>query len=419
MRLITKIVLIFLGLSLIVFFIGGIVTVQIISNEVKKEERWFLQERLSSTEKYIERRQPTKDIIRDKVMILPQEDSIEIDNIIFSDTIVHHSTLERPEQHNKLEVGKKIEGRYYKIILYDIIIEQDDIVDGIVESLVKTYILLLVVVLIGSWLLSRRLLKPFEDTLAAIKKFDIKENEPFILSNTATKEFKRLNAFIDQMSQKVMADYQSLKEFTENASHEIQTPISIAKGKLEILQDGNLDEEQKKLVSDASKSLNNLSKLGNTLTLLAKIDNQEFEQKESVDVSNTLEDFIEEYEELIYLKGINLSKKIDEDIQWNIHPVLLEILITNLLNNAIKHNLTENGFIKIYLENNQLIIENSGKPLSYKPELLFARFKKGNQSSSSLGLGLAIIQKICKVSGLKINYINKEQLHQITIESPQ
>ncbi|WP_375577630.1 HAMP domain-containing sensor histidine kinase [Marivirga tractuosa] len=417
MRLITKIVLIFLGLSLIVFIIGGLVTVQIISNEVKKEEQWFLQERLRSTIHYIERRQPTRDIIRDKVIILPQEDSIEIDNIVFSDTIVHHNTLERPEQHNKLDVGKKIEGRFYKITLYDIIIEQDDIADGVIESLVKTYILLLVVVLLGSWLLSRRLLKPFEDTLSAIKKFDIKENEAFELPKTGTKEFKRLNAFIDQMSQKVMADYQSLKEFTENASHEIQTPISIAKGKLELLQDGDLDEEQKKLVSEASKSLTNLSKLGNTLTLLAKIDNQEFEHKQSVDVSNTLEDFIDEYEELIYLKGISLSKKIETDVEWNIHPVLLEILITNLLNNAIKHNLTEGGFIKIYLESNQLIIENSGKPLNHDTKLLFARFKKGNQSSSSLGLGLAIIQKICLVSGLKINYINKEQLHQITIES--
>lgn len=417
MRLITKIVLLFLGLSLIVFVIGGVVTVQIISNEVKKEERWFLQERLSSTEKYIEMRQPTKDIIRDKVIILPQEDSIEVDNIVFSDTIVYHSTLERPEQHNKLDVGKKIKGRFYKITLYDIIIEQDDIVDGVIESLVKIYILLLVVVLIGSWLLSRRLLKPFEDTLSAIRRFDIKENEPFYLPKTDTKEFKRLNAFIDQMSQKVMADYQSLKEFTENASHEIQTPISIAKGKLELLQDGNLDEEQKRLVSEASKSLTNLSKLGNTLTLLAKIDNQEFEQKESVDVSNTLEDLLDEYEELIYLKGISLSKKIESEIEWNIHPVLLEILITNLLNNAIKHNLSKGGFIKVYLENHQLIIENSGKPLSHNPELLFARFKKGNQSSSSLGLGLAIIQKICNVSGLKIDYINKEQLHQIIIGS--
>jgi signal transduction histidine kinase len=261
MKLITKIVLIFLGLSLIVFIIGGIVTVQIISNEVKKEERWFLQERLLSTEKYIERRQPTKDIIRDKVIILPQKDSIETDNIIFSDTIVYHSTLERPELHNKLQVGKQIEGRFYKITLYDIIIEQDDIVDGVIESLVKTYILLLIVVLLGSWLLSRRLLHPFEKTLLAIKNFDIKENEHFNLPNTGTQEFKRLNAFIDQMSQKVMADYQSLKEFTENASHEIQTPISIAKGKLELLQDGNLDEDQKRLVSEASKSLTNFNTL--------------------------------------------------------------------------------------------------------------------------------------------------------------
>jgi signal transduction histidine kinase len=126
---------------------------------------------------------------------------------------------------------------------------------------------------------------------------------------------------------------------------------------------------------------------------------------------------IDEYEELIYLKGINLTKRIEGDVKWKIHPVLLEILITNLLNNAIKHNLADGGFIKIYLENNALIIENSGKKLSHPPELLFARFKKGNQSSASLGLGLAIIQKICLVSGLNINYINKEQLHQITIES--
>ena len=417
MRLITKIVLLFLGLSLIVFIIGGVVTVQIISNEVKKEERWFLQERLRSTEKYIENRQPTTDIIRDKVIILPQEDTIEVNNIIFSDTIVYHSTLERPENHNKLQVGKKIQGKFYKIILYDIIIEQDDIVDGVIESLVKTYLLLFVVVLLGSWFLSRRLLKPFEDTLTAIRGFDIKENQSFKLPHTGTKEFKKLNDFIDQMSQKVMADYQSLKEFTENASHEIQTPISIAKGKLEILQDGNLDDEQKKLVEDASKSLTNLSKLGNTLTLLAKIDNQEFEQKEIVDVSSILENLVDEYEELIYLKEITLSKKIASDVEWSIHPVLLEILVTNLLNNAIKHNISGGGFIKIYLESRQLIIENSGKPLKDNPKLLFARFKKGNQSSSSLGLGLAIIQKICKVSGLEISYINKEQLHQITIES--
>jgi signal transduction histidine kinase len=392
------------------------VTVQIISNEVKKEERWFLQERLQSTERYIERRQPTTDIIRDKVMILPQKDSIEIDNIAFSDTIVFHSTLERPELHNKLEVGKKIAGRFYKITLYDIIIEQDDIVDGVIESLLKTYLLLFVVVLIGSWLLSRKLLKPFEDTLSAIKRFDIKENEPFDLPATDTKEFSRLNAFIGQMSQKVMADYQSLKEFTENASHEIQTPISIAKGKLELLEDGDLDEEQKKLVAEASKSLTNLSKIGNTLTLLAKIDNQEFEKKESVEISFILEDFIAEYEELIHLKGINFSKQIKPNIEWEIHPVLLEIMITNLLNNAVKHNLKEGGFIKVFLEEKRLIIENSGKILEHDPNLLFARFKKGNQSSASLGLGLAIIQKICSVSGLKISYVNKEQVHQITIE---
>lgn len=416
MRLITKFVFIFLGLSLLVFIIGGIVTIQIISNEVKKEEQWFLEERLRSTENYIERRNPEKDIIRDKVIILPQVRPIPIDEIIFSDTVVYHSTLERPELHNKLEVGKKINDRYYKITLYDIIIEQDDIVDGVIESLIKTYLLLLVVVVIGGWLLSRRLIQPFEYTLLAIKNFDIKENERIVLPNTGTREFKRLNEFISQMSDKVIADYQSLKEFTENASHEIQTPISIAKGKLELLQDSALDSKQKELVDDAAKSLTNLSKIGKTLTLLAKIDNQEFDQKEPVCISEILENMLEEYDELVYLKGIKLKAKIKDEIEWKVNPILFEIMVSNLLNNAIKHNLQKDGFIKIFLEDEKLIIENSGKPLAVDTDSLFARFKKGNQSGSSLGLGLAIIHKICEVSGLKVKYYQKEQLHQISID---
>lgn len=415
MRLITKITLIFLGVSFIVFLIGGLVTYQIIGNEIKKEEQWFLMERLASTERYISKRQPKEAIIRDKVIILPQIDSSEVDNIIFSDTIVHHSTLERPELHNKLDVTKKIKGNFYKITLYDIIIEQDDIIDGIIESLVKTYLLLLVLIVLMGWILSRKLLTPFENTLESIQNFDIKDNELIKTSKTGTSEFKKLNLFVEDMSAKIRSDYQSLKEFSENASHEIQTPLSVAQGKLELLQDTALDENQHLLIKDAQKSLTNLSKLGNMLTLLAKIDNREFDNKEAINGSVVLHEILEDYEELIHLKGIHLDLNIEDDVSLKINSTLFEILVNNLLKNSIKHNVSTKGYISIILNNKFLQFKNSGLPLKTNPENLFGRFKKENHKTSSLGLGLSIIKKICEVSQMRIDYQCKESEHIITV----
>lgn len=415
MRLITKITLIFLGVSFIVFLIGGLVTYQIIGNEIKKEEQWFLMERLQFTEKYISRKQPTEPIIRDKVIILPKVDSTGVDNIVFSDTIVHHSTLERPELHNKLDVTKKINGKFYEITLYDIIIEQDDIIDGIVESLLKTYLLLLVLIVLMGWILSRKLLTPFEKTLESIQNFDIKENEPIKTSTTGTSEFKKLNLFVEDMSSKIRSDYQSLKEFSENASHEIQTPLSVAQGKLELLQDTLLDENQHLLVKDAQKSLTNLSKLGNMLTLLAKIDNREFDSKEAIDGSNVLHEILEDYKELIHLKGIKLDLAIQDDVNIKINSTLFEILVNNLLKNSIKHNVNSKGYISIILKKEFLQFKNSGLPLKTNPETLFGRFKKENHKTNSLGLGLSIIKKICEVNQMHIDYQCKESEHIITV----
>ncbi len=415
MRLITKITLIFLGVSFIVFLVGGLVTFQIIGNEIRKEEQWFLMERLKSTERYIAKKQPREPIIRDKVIILPQSDSSEIDNIIFSDTIVHHSTLERPELHNKLDVTKRINDNFYKITLYDIIIEQDDIIDGIVESLFKTYLLLLLLIVLMGWILSRKLLNPFEKTLESIQNFDIKENELIKTSKTGTTEFKKLNLFVEDMSAKIRSDYQSLKEFSENASHEIQTPLSVAQGKLELLQDTLMDENQHLLVKDAQKSLTNLSKLGNMLTLLAKIDNREFDSKEAIDGSIILHEILDDYQELIHLKGIKLDLEIQDDIHIKMNSTLFEILVNNLLKNSIKHNTTSKGYIHIILNNKFLQFKNSGLPLKTNPENLFGRFKKENHKTNSLGLGLSIIKKICEVNQMHIEYVCKESEHIITV----
>jgi len=90
------------------------------------------------------------------------------------------------------------------------------------------------------------------------------------------------------------------------------------------------------------------------------------------------------------------------------------MLITNLFNNAIKHNI-EGGTLKVVLESNELIFENTGEPLKDEPELYFDRFKKGSAAADSSGLGLSLIKKICDIYGMSIKYSNTKELHTITI----
>src|SRR5690606_32582196 len=112
-------------------------------------------------------------------------------------------------------------------------------------------------------------------------------------------EFRQLNSFVEQMVGKARRDYRSVKEFSENASHEMQTPLAIARGKLELLlETNNLDTEQTRLIQSAQQSLGKLSKLGEALTLLTKIDNKEFASRAEVDFSRIVNNCLVNFEDL-------------------------------------------------------------------------------------------------------------------------
>lgn len=414
MRLILKITIIYLLISFVVFLLGGIITFKVINREVDLEEQRFLKERLASVSNMIERRNLDKPFIRDKISVEPLVEGKETE-IVFSDTLVMHSTLQRIEPHMKLDVVKKINDQFYKISLYDIIVEEDDIAEGVQESLIKMYILLTVVVLILSGLTSLWLLKPFNKTLGLIKDFSLQQqgNEEFPKSNTT--EFDKLNRFLNDMTIKMRRDYAVMKEFTENAAHEMQTPISIANGKLEMLLNSeNITNEQSAMIASAQSSLRRLSKLNEALSLLTKIDNQEFEKRDEVNISSALERQIYDFEELIKLKSIKLKKQIEGNVKVNIDNVLCGIMITNLLQNAIRHNIAS-GEMSVVLTKDSLKITNTGEPLSVNPQELFDRFKKGNQSKQSLGLGLAIVKKICDVNNFTIDYSYEKNKHRIEV----
>lgn len=416
MNLIIRITILFVFVSLAVFVIGGVISYRVMMREVEYEQRRFLVERLERMERVVEEREPQDTIQWTKLMAVPLKEYRE-EGRFFSDTLVMHSQLNRMESHLKLEAIKNVNGRSYRISLYDIIIEPDDIQDGLRESLVTMYLILLAAVLIIGFAASYFILRPFNLTLAQIQRFSLRDpNAQVDFPKSRVREFKRLNQFLTEMTRKVKSDYKSLKEFSENASHEFQTPIAVMQSKLEVLLgQENLSEDQLEQLSYMQNALRRLSNLSNSLALLTKIENKEFDTVAEIDVSEVLNNMVEEFRELIELKSIKATADIRPDVYLSADKVLIELLLTNLINNAIRHN-WEGGSISIELIPNRLIISNSGPQLSSTPDELFYRFKKSNQSAESMGLGLAIVKKICEFYSYEISYNYIEDLHTIQID---
>ena len=420
MNLLTKTTLLYLLLTLLVFGVGGIITYKIVQDRVKWETRRHLIEELAIIKASIERGADIPSLNNKKHSIqLIEGPGVEETRPKFTDTLVMHPYLKRIESNPKLTINKEIAGQMYRISLFDIIVEPSDIYKSVFRSLSRTFGLLVIVVTLFAFIFSKWMFQPFHETLAEIRSYRLKDARPLALSNSHTREFKQLNHFLSRMTKKVQQDYLSLKEFTENASHEIQTPLAIAKGKLELLMESqDLSPEQGKLVNSAYTSLTKLSKLNHSLALITKIENREFSNQQLVNFTELWEDKVYDFNELMELKGLELEEHIARDIYLYIDPMLADILISNLLQNAIKHNV-EGGKISLFLGKGTCTIRNHGASLSTPPDQLFERFRKNNPSSNSLGLGLSIVKKICQTSKIDITYTYQEPWHQLTMEFPQ
>ncbi|MEO6838472.1 MAG: HAMP domain-containing sensor histidine kinase [Ginsengibacter sp.] len=293
--------------------------------------------------------------------------------------------------------------------------ETEDIVRLIlVITLFIIAILLLILFITNRFLLSK-LWKPFNNTLEQLKQFNLSSKNKILVQPTDINEFKELNATVMSMTQKVNNDYESLKRFTENASHEIQTPLAIIKNKMELLaQSENLGESQITIIQSINDAASRLSRMNQSLLLLTKIENRQFENTERIDFSHILNRHIDNLEELPATKNILLIKNIADDFFIEMNEPLAEILISNLLINALKHNY-QNGNIEISLAANALTVSNTGPVPKIKTSELFERFKKESTSNESLGLGLSIVKTICDSYGFEVSYNFTEGMHVMKI----
>jgi signal transduction histidine kinase len=336
----------------------------------------------------------------------------------FKDTLLYNRYNNEYVPFREYSFISKVGGDPYKVTIRKSLIESRTLLKSITGIMMAVLSLGLLVLFLFQRRIARRIWAPFYQTLSRAKSFDLNEGKGLTLTPEEIFEFNELNSVLNKVTDKIARDYTSLKEFTENASHEIQTPLALINSRVEeLIQQKNFSDEQMRWIQDIYQSALRLSKLHQALLLLSKIEHGQFFEGETINLTAAMADKLEEFEEIFTHKAIKVQFTKTGAFQVKMHPVLADVLITNLLSNAVKHNHTQ-GVINIVGTGHTLQVGNTGSALTTSPERLFERFKKQNQSSSSLGLGLAIVKKICESYHLAIQYSFDKGMHTLTISSP-
>ncbi|GAA4503492.1 hypothetical protein GCM10023172_28440 [Hymenobacter ginsengisoli] len=290
------------------------------------------------------------------------------------------------------------------------LVESQDLLRVVLSVMLGALALLLLgVVGLNRWL-ARRLWAPFQHTLRRLRAYDLHRHQPLGLPAPAISEFAELNQALNQLSERLVADYESLRQFTENAAHETQTPLAIMQAKLEqALQAPALleDEATLRLLSDARRAAQRLSRLHQALTLLSKLENQQFAPTQAVLVhlDQVLHDRLAMLEPLLDARDLRLTLHVAPGLPpRHLHLGLADSLLQNLLQNAIKHN-QPGGEIVVSLTPTALEISNPGPAIEGDPSRFFERFRKHSAASDSPGLGLSIVQHICAYYGFRVRYL--------------
>ncbi len=309
-----------------------------------------------------------------------------------------------------------IDNQPYALVSRIPMIEKEDLI----RTLTYQYGLLLLIMLtslsIVFYLISKRLWHPFHATLSEIQRFKLEKGKLPQFESCKTSEFILLNQILTELFASNLSSYKKQKEFIENASHELQTPLAVFKTQLDmLLQEPNLSQKQIKIIQSLYSVSSRMTRLNKNLLLLARIDNKQFDHMESINFAEILQ------AQLIYLSELNANNNITIHVDIKnptpvyANKILVESLITNLCVNAIRHNI-EDGIIYIQLTNNCFSVSNTGANQPLDQKKAFSRFNRASEERKGNGLGLSIAQEICLMHNWQIQYRYNYNLHIFSVK---
>lgn len=334
---------------------------------------------------------------------------------VFEDTTIYLEAEKESEIYRQFTVYKKIRDINYKITVRTSLIEKEDLFSAILIILALILTLLLLILFIINRYTAREVFKPFYNNLKKLEIFSLHKNTTPILDDSNIDEFNELKKSLMDLSEKALKEYRSLKEFSEDLSHELQTPVAVIKAKTEmLLQKEFADIETNENLQAIISNTDRLDKLNRSLILLARLEAAELFPSRKILLSEKLTKAAENYSDIANSKEIVLHVNAKSNYEAEFNENLIDILLSNLISNSIKHNIT-GGEIFIELRDSLLTIKNYGKEPKQNPENYFKRFSYDEKSQNSLGLGLAIAKKICDLYKIQIEYTFEKPFHIVKV----
>lgn len=301
---------------------------------------------------------------------------------------------------------------HQRLVIRTSTVEEDELIYDLTTALIVLYILLVISIVAVNGYLLNNAMRPFYLILDKLKKYQF--GIPFSQEkqNYKITEFEELNVEINEMIERNELVFYQQKQFIENASHELQTPLAIVINKIDLMiQNHDLDKNSLIFLTEVKNDLRRMVGLNKSLLMLSKIENSQFNKTSDVDFNGMVAQLVQNYEDFIAFKKVEVNLIEKGKFVADFNQDLADILLSNLLKNAVKYN-NEEGTLNIIIENNRIAFQNSGNPVSLDQSRIFNRFYKQGSDNNSTGLGLSIIKTIIKqYPGWDVSYEYGDQMH--------
>ncbi|NOY38645.1 MAG: HAMP domain-containing histidine kinase [Chlorobi bacterium] len=417
MNLLTKTSLLITTVALFILMIGGIIFFEITKELINKQvDRELISEMHSVIHSFGQLSSSTDTVYYDNVTIIPTTKQLAF-NPVFKDTIRFNDFEGKFHSYRTLIIGYRWDNKNYIVEIYKSLLDATILIESVTLVWISLSFVLILAIFFLNKIIFKRTWKDFFDILQIAESYDIKKPEKkIILKDSEINEFTSLNQVLSRLLDRVETDYQNQKELTANTSHELQTPLAIIKSKAELLMQGtNLNTEQIHLISEILQTTDRLSKLNRSLLTISKIESNQFTETEVLDVAQIIKSHIQQFQEFIDERNHTIETAMDKT-RIKINPLLLDLLLFNLLGNAIMHNYNNGGKIYVTCKNGLIKIANTGTEKALPEKKIFQRYFKHNSSPQSSGIGLSIVRKICDYYEIDIVYSFVNNLHTFILD---
>ncbi|OHE12050.1 MAG: hypothetical protein A3J96_00045 [Sulfurimonas sp. RIFOXYC2_FULL_36_7] len=303
----------------------------------------------------------------------------------------------------QLAIKKDIDSLYLKQLLFGLI--------------VATPIILVIFLFIANILINKTL-SPVKEVIESVKSISANNLSNRISSDNIPSEIMELVTTFNQLLNNLENSFSKITDFSNNASHELKTPLTVIRGEIEVaLKHNRKPQEYKDILKNILEESISIQKMIEQLFFLAKKDMTELTSDfDEIYLDEVLTDTVLQIEKFALTKDTNIKIKKIIPVTIHANETLLKIAINNLLRNAIIYSpncsqifvsLDENGVD--YL----LSIEDNGYGINEEDlAFVFERFYRADKARSlkdgGTGLGLAIVKMILDIHGYKIELFSKK-----------